>query len=344
MDAETTRQRQLARDRKERDKSEAQIERQAKREAKIKERAIQRMQKLAQKKADDEKKRERKERQSESLISFFSKNQKSVIDLTHGEKKNSVSVPIPSEIDRQMEAKVISPSSLSQLEIRSCKHVNLWFLRSRARKAYNIRGRRPVIPMKKLLQFHDMFRPAYFGIHSTKSVKLRAVKLCRKGRRPLVNLPWLNYDHESDDDWEEDDPGESLSGAEDGDEETNEEDELDYGDNWLAYENEIDYTDTNDERTDVVTTDKHRADLRDGGSHKEMIKVVCGPYVHDGSTANQSFLPELQHYAIQVLCTPCFGRKPVVSASTATTPVVEKKKRSPKPVTPSIASFFTRKT
>ncbi|ONK72400.1 uncharacterized protein A4U43_C04F19030 [Asparagus officinalis] len=77
---------------------------------------------------------------------------------------------------------------------------------------------------KKLLQFDKSNRPAYYGTWSKKS--------CAVGpRRPLKMDPDLNYDVDSDEEWEEEEPGESLSDCDkDVDEERLEEETLKFDD------------------------------------------------------------------------------------------------------------------
>lgn len=58
---------------------------------------------------------------------------------------------------------------------------------------------------KKLLQFHDSIRPAYYGRHAGKSVSVSAVK-------PFALDSALNYEVDSDDEWgEEPEDAEELS-------------------------------------------------------------------------------------------------------------------------------------
>lgn len=67
---------------------------------------------------------------------------------------------------------------------------------------------------KKLLQFDKSHRPAYYG---TLSAKSDIVGPCK----PFKKDPNLDYDIESDEEWEEEDPGESLSDCDKDDEEEN---------------------------------------------------------------------------------------------------------------------------
>ncbi|KAL4172164.1 Chromatin assembly factor 1, subunit A, variant 2 [Phytophthora ramorum] len=98
------------------------------------------------------------------------------------------------------------------------------------------RHKDPKLGIMKLLQFYENVRPAYYGTFSTQS------RLFHGGRRPLAQFSKFDYSVDSDDEWEEEEPGESLSDA-DSDGEESDEDNLDYGDQWLAYEDEVDYMD-----------------------------------------------------------------------------------------------------
>ncbi|KAI5084152.1 hypothetical protein GOP47_0000321 [Adiantum capillus-veneris] len=60
---------------------------------------------------------------------------------------------------------------------------------------------------RKLLQFNKSYRPAYYGSFSKKSDVVRP-------RNPLGMDSNLDYENDSDEEWEEEDPGESLSDCE----------------------------------------------------------------------------------------------------------------------------------
>ncbi|KAG7390833.1 hypothetical protein PHYPSEUDO_006655 [Phytophthora pseudosyringae] len=98
------------------------------------------------------------------------------------------------------------------------------------------RHRDPKLGVMKLVQFYENNRPAYYGTFSSRS------PLFHGGRRPLAQYAKFDYTVDSDDEWEEEEPGESLSDAEN-DAEESDEDDLDYEDKWLAYEDEVDYMD-----------------------------------------------------------------------------------------------------
>ncbi|KAK6911768.1 Chromatin assembly factor 1 subunit A [Dillenia turbinata] len=67
---------------------------------------------------------------------------------------------------------------------------------------------------KQLLQFDKSYRPAFYGIWPKKSHVVGP-------RCPLKRDPELDYDVDSDEEWEEEDPGESLSDCDKDDEEEN---------------------------------------------------------------------------------------------------------------------------
>lgn len=69
------------------------------------------------------------------------------------------------------------------------------------------------LPKKKLLQFDKSNRPAYYGTWRRKSIVVGQ-------RHPFRKDPELDYDVDSDEEWEEEDPGESLSDCDKMDEES----------------------------------------------------------------------------------------------------------------------------
>ncbi|GER43208.1 chromatin assembly factor 1 [Striga asiatica] len=69
------------------------------------------------------------------------------------------------------------------------------------------------IRARKLLQFDKSYRPAFYGVWPNRSQIVG-------GRHPFVKDPDIDYEIDSDEEWEEDEPGESLSDC-DKDEEEN---------------------------------------------------------------------------------------------------------------------------
>lgn len=73
----------------------------------------------------------------------------------------------------------------------------------------------------KLLQFHTNYRPAFYGTWRKKSKQISPRNPLKKDREVL------DYEVDSDDEWEEEEPGESLSNSEGEDEADGEDDEED---------------------------------------------------------------------------------------------------------------------
>ena len=271
-----------------------------------------------------------------TLLSFFPKfpmksTEKVCIDLIDSDSGESSA----SKIDSQLTSDLRSYSDISHLKKRSHR-IRAWHTSNRKRMP-------DLKHVKKLLQFHENNRPPFYGLHSTSKTKSSAVRHCRRGRRPLFNLSWIDYDHDSDEDWEEEDPGESLSGAEDGEEDNPGDDELDYTDHWLAYENEIDYADENDERLKQrpgnAEGSRENTNPSGNSSHK-FVRDLLGPYVAacDNGSGLHPVMTKLSLCYVRAIQQPRFhGACNIVSGHTI-------KAKSPKKnPTPSIKSFFARK-
>ncbi|CAN7985624.1 unnamed protein product [Ixodes hexagonus] len=80
--------------------------------------------------------------------------------------------------------------------------------RAFSRRTLQTRRRQEQHPRAKLLQFCENVRPAYWGTWRKKS---QAVS----GRHPWGKEKELDYEVDSEEEWEEEEPGESLSGTED---------------------------------------------------------------------------------------------------------------------------------
>ncbi|KAL6258530.1 hypothetical protein P5V15_010487 [Pogonomyrmex californicus] len=89
---------------------------------------------------------------------------------------------------------------------------------------HNLEKHRP-----KLLQFNENRRPPYWGTWQKRSSVLNS-------RRPFVkDEKWFDYEVDSDDEWEEEEPGESLKGSDDEkDEENTEENEYDVDNEFMV--------------------------------------------------------------------------------------------------------------
>ncbi|XP_039984270.1 chromatin assembly factor 1 subunit A [Xiphias gladius] len=94
-------------------------------------------------------------------------------------------------------------------------------------KADGVPDRKRYGPMK-LLQFHENYRPAYWGTWSKNSSHISP-------RCPLrQDKDFLDYEVDSDEEWEEEEPGESLSHSEGEDEEEGGEDDDDDDDGFFV--------------------------------------------------------------------------------------------------------------
>ncbi|XP_077276010.1 uncharacterized protein LOC143904899 [Temnothorax americanus] len=89
---------------------------------------------------------------------------------------------------------------------------------------HNLEKHRP-----KLLQFNENRRPPYWGTWRKRSNVLNS-------RRPFArDKKWFDYEIDSDDEWEEEEPGESLKGSDDEkDEENPEDDEYDVDNEFMV--------------------------------------------------------------------------------------------------------------
>ncbi|KAL0302919.1 UNVERIFIED_CONTAM: Chromatin assembly factor 1 subunit FAS1 [Sesamum radiatum] len=82
--------------------------------------------------------------------------------------------------------------------------------------------------IKQLLQFDKSYRPAFYGVWPRKrQVNNRAEGIqVVKARHPFAKDPDIDYEIDSDEEWEEDEPGESLSDCDKDDEDENTEGHL----------------------------------------------------------------------------------------------------------------------
>ena len=91
---------------------------------------------------------------------------------------------------------------------------------------------------RKFLAFEEDTRPPYTGSWSKRSTKVT-------GRRPFGKDAALDYEYDSEAEWDEEEGGEDIdgNGMEDDDEEEEREKEknanYDYGDNWMADDDDL---------------------------------------------------------------------------------------------------------
>ncbi|GAB9463746.1 hypothetical protein Gpo141_00001195 [Globisporangium polare] len=184
------------------------------------------------------------------------------------------------------------------------------------------RRRDAALGVMKLLQFHENHRPAYYGTFSQKS------KVFHGGRRPLAQYKKFDYNVDSEEEWEEEEPGESLSDADSDMDESD--DDLDYGDQWLAYEDEVDYIDgadgeSKDDDGDgtgrYLSSPERKKKLPAQLEQKKRARVpgrkkaakpaklepqIVGPFLYDEANAAAEAADHLSAYTGQLLCQPLF--------------------------------------
>lgn len=179
------------------------------------------------------------------------------------------------------------------------------------------RRRDAALGVMKLLQFHENYRPAYYGTFSVKS------KVFHGGRRPLAQYKKFDYNVDSEEEWEEEEPGESLSDADSDMDESD--DDLDYGDQWLAYEDEVDYIDgpddeskdDGDDASRYLSSPERKKKLPTQLEQKKRARVpgrkkaakpaklepqIFGPFFDEATEAADHF----STYTGQLLCQPLF--------------------------------------
>ncbi|KAM7311615.1 chromatin assembly factor 1 subunit A [Ixodes scapularis] len=111
---------------------------------------------------------------------------------------------VPQDVLRHFDA-----SALDQLLQAQDASEKGWLARKAfPRRTLQTPRRQEQRPRAKLLQFCENVRPAYWGTWRKKS---QAVS----GRRPWGKEKELDYEVDSEEEWEEEEPGESLSGTED---------------------------------------------------------------------------------------------------------------------------------
>ncbi|KAF9969748.1 Chromatin assembly factor 1, subunit A [Actinomortierella ambigua] len=151
----------------------------------------------------------------------------------------------------------------------------------------------PALRMR-LLQFAENYRPAYYGTWSKRSDKVT-------GRRHLgKDTDVLDYDFDSEAEWEEDEEGEELKS--DDDEEEDDMSDQDEEDDWLVPEGYL----SEDEGLDQEGEEggrKERAVKKAPGARKpllaQLVPVIVGPIYQE--TLGESTYPALEPFQIEFI-------------------------------------------
>ena len=121
---------------------------------------------------------------------------------------------------------------------------------------------------KKFLMFDEDERPPYRGTWSKKSVRVT-------GRRPFdKDTEVLNYDYDSEGEWEEEEPGEDIE--EDKEDEVGEEDKgenYDYDDGWMCGDDDLGIEDDNAAEAEI----RKRNVAEENNTFKEKVIISCLP-------------------------------------------------------------------
>ena len=154
----------------------------------------------------------------------------------------------------------------------------------------------------KLLQFAENVRPAYFGTFSKQSTTI-------SGRTPLLkDMSKLDYDFDSEAEWEEDEPGEEL-GSDDDDSEEEEAPNNEAGadedddDGWLVPHGYL----SEDEGEDVVnipTDKKANTATVEAPKRKKLeplVPVIKGPFFLTPENATSSLAESLSSLSVEIV-------------------------------------------
>lgn len=107
----------------------------------------------------------------------------------------------------------------------------------------------------KFLKFHENRRPPYYGTWRKKSETIRP-------RRPLLeDKVHFDYEVDSDDDWEEEEQGESITGS-DGEDKENESEDYEVDNEFFVPHGHLSDDEVDDEETNRLSPEAHKAKLK----------------------------------------------------------------------------------
>lgn len=108
----------------------------------------------------------------------------------------------------------------------------------------------------KFLKFHENRRPAYYGTWRKKSKTI-------KPRRPFVeDKVYFDYEVDSDDDWEEEEQGESITASDGEDKENDSENEYEVDNEFFVPHGHLSEDEIDDEETGRLSPEAHKAKLK----------------------------------------------------------------------------------
>lgn len=108
----------------------------------------------------------------------------------------------------------------------------------------------------KLLKFEENRRPAYFGTWRKTSKVVNP-------RRPFAeDKQFFDYEVDSDDDWEEEEQGESITGSDDEDKENDSDNEYEVDNDFFVPHGHLSEDEMDDEETSKLSPESHKAKLK----------------------------------------------------------------------------------
>lgn len=108
----------------------------------------------------------------------------------------------------------------------------------------------------KFLKFHENRRPPYYGTWRKKSETI-------KPRRPLVeDRVHFDYEIDSDDDWEEEEQGESITGSDGEDKENETDNEYEVDNEFFVPHGHLSEDEVDDEEINKLSPEAHKAKLK----------------------------------------------------------------------------------
>lgn len=108
----------------------------------------------------------------------------------------------------------------------------------------------------KFLYFHENRRPPYFGTWRKRSNLIVP-------RKPFsLDKQFLNYEIDSDDEWEEEDPGESIRGSDDEDKENDSGNEYEVDNDFFVPHGHLSEDELDDEENAVFSPESHKVKLK----------------------------------------------------------------------------------
>ena len=123
---------------------------------------------------------------------------------------------------------------------------------------------------RKFLAFEEDTRPPYTGSWSKRSTKVT-------GRRPFGKDAALDYEYDSEAEWDEEEGGEDIDGNgmedDDGEEEREKEKNAnyDYGDNWMADDDDLGLSDDDDDAREL----RKQANKTEQADQVEKVVISC---------------------------------------------------------------------